>query len=403
VPAGLVLDPGEAGRTIDIEGTLEAMDVATVPDRIAGAWVPISTRVSRGEAISLFTSLKRRTESGLILFSTGIQRFVDPERLAGWISARPVGGELVVEFDEEEIHRHVEREFFGYVQGELSPTYDIVEGRPVPVAIDDSRMLCCTPAIVDAVKDTALGDRHGPIEVPLRPTTVDEQARDLDALGIREVVGEFTTFHRCCESRVTNIHRIADLTRGVLIEPGGVFSVNGFVGRRTTANGFVDGGVIYQGRFESDVGGGISQYATTLFNAAFFAGLDFIDYQSHSIYLSRYPYGREATLSYPEPDLIIRNSGPYAVLIWPTYDNTSVTVTLYSTPTATVSQTDQVVDRWRSCTRVTTHRLREYEDGESVEDFVFALYRPSAGYSCDGLPEPAPPGEGETAGDTDDP
>ena len=51
------------------------------------------------------------------------------------------------------------------------------------------------------------------------------------------------------------------------------------------------------------VGGGISQFATTLFNAAFFAGLDIPEYQSHSIYITRYPYGREATLSYPAPDL----------------------------------------------------------------------------------------------------
>src|SRR5690606_41819913 len=59
------------------------------------------------------------------------------------------------------------------------------------------------------------------------------------------------------------------------------------------------------------VGGGVSQFATTLFNAAFFAGFDFLDYQSHSIYFSRYPYGREATISWPAPDLKIQNTTDY--------------------------------------------------------------------------------------------
>ena len=80
---------------------------------------------------------------------------------------------------------------------------------------------------------------------------------------------------------------------------------------------------IENGVLVDTVGGGISQFATTTFNAAFFGGLDLVEYQSHSIYISRYPYGREATLSFPKPDLVIGNNTPYGVLIWPTYTGTS--------------------------------------------------------------------------------
>ncbi|MYB04142.1 MAG: hypothetical protein F4Y13_08175, partial [Acidimicrobiaceae bacterium] len=124
-----------------------------------------------------------------------------------------------------------------------------------------------------------------------------------------------------------------------------------------------------------------------LFNAAFFAGLDFIDYQSHSIYLSRYPYGREATVSYPAPDLIVENNTPYGVMLWPTTGDSSIAVRLYSTPWVLADQTNQWSEpRGTSCTRVVTERTRTWlEDGRSETDTVRALYRPE-GLNCDGTP-----------------
>ena len=137
--------------------------------------------------------------------------------------------------------------------------------------------------------------------------------------GRHQVVGEFTTKHPAGQPRVTNIHRISDETRGVLIAPGDTFSVNDFVGRRTAEKGYVLAPVIENGEHVEDIGGGVSQYATTLFNAAFFGGLDIPAYKAHSEYISRYPYGREATVAYPSVDLKVRNNTPYGVVIWPTY------------------------------------------------------------------------------------
>src|SRR5690606_17376740 len=207
-------------------------------------------------------------------------------------------------------------------------------------------------------------------------------AAEAAKLGIVEEVGrpdEFgpTTMHACCESRVQNIHRIADPIRGVVIKPGETVSVNDHVGRRTRAKGFTDGGAIVGGRFTTGVGGGISQFATTFFNAALFAGLDFGEYQSHSIYISRYPRGREATLSFPHPDLQIKNTTPYGVLIWPTYTDTSITVHLYSTKHfSSVTVGEPTPSAAGNCTRWTTPRHRVYLDGRTKDDTVFARYRP---------------------------
>ncbi|MFP5326705.1 MAG: VanW family protein, partial [Acidimicrobiia bacterium] len=199
---------------------------------------------------------------------------------------------------------------------------------------------------------------------------------------IVEPIATFTTSHPAGQPRVQNIHRIADMLRGTVILPGETFSVNGTVGRRTKANGFVAAPVIEEGRFSEGVGGGISQFATTLFNAAFHGGLDFGEYQSHSIYISRYPYGREATLSYPHPDLQIKNTTPHGVLIWPEYTERTITVTLYSTRFATGEQTGQSESQRGNCTRVTTERTRTYVDGRTKVDQVFATYRPAEGVNC---------------------
>ena len=223
------------------------------------------------------------------------------------------------------------------------------------------------------------------VQIPAKTVPHRQDKKWAKSLGVKTLVGEFTTKFKGGQSRVTNIQRISEITQGALIAPGASFSINKFVGRRTRAKGFVEGGMISHGVFVGSVGGGISQYATTLFNAAFFAGLDFGEYQSHSIYLKRYPYGREATVSYPYPDLVIKNTTPYTVMIWPTTTATSITVRLYSTPWAVGEQTGQTrTQQGKSCTRVTTTRTRKWlQDGSTTTDTVVARYRPE-GIKCDG-------------------
>ena len=179
-----------------------------------------------------------------------------------------------------------------------------------------------------------------------------------------------------------NIHRIADIVRGYVIQPGATFSVNDYVGPRTREKGFVDAPVIYEGEFRTDIGGGVSQFATTMFNAALFAGLEFGEYQSHSIRIDRYPVGHEATISYPNPDLEIVNDTPYGVLVWPTYTESSITVHLYSTRYAEVTLGDKSSSPQGNCTRITTPRTRTYPDGHVDEDSVFGVYRPGEGINC---------------------
>jgi len=152
---------------------------------------------------------------------------------------------------------------------------------------------------------------------------------DAEALGIKEMVSDFTTFHACCQPRVQNIQQIADIIDGAILMPGEELDVNAFVGPRTVEKGFVAAPMILAGRFVDSVGGGISQFATTLYNAVFFGGYTDVTHRPHSYYFSRYPEGREATVSFPQPDLIFRNDTDAALLIKTEYTDTSITVKFF--------------------------------------------------------------------------
>lgn len=163
--------------------------------------------------------------------------------------------------------------------------------------------------------------------VKSQPSFTTEQA---EALGIEELVSEFTTYYSCCQPRVTNIQRAAELLDGTIVRPRTAFSLNDALGKRTVENGFVSAPQIFAGRLEDAVGGGISQIATTLYNAAFFAGVKLVAHQAHQFYISRYPMGREATVSWGGPELIFRNDWPAAILMKLTATDSAITVRFYS-------------------------------------------------------------------------
>ena len=158
---------------------------------------------------------------------------------------------------------------------------------------------------------------------------------EAEKLNIKEKLGEFTTDFPHAEYRNVNQGRAAELIDGTLLEPGETFSLNDIVGRRTKENGFVKGFVISGGVFREEQGGGVSQVATTAYNAAFFAGLEDVEHHPHLFYIDRYPVGREATVYYGQLDLRFRNNTDNGVLV-----KASVT------PSTPASQGQMHVELW---------------------------------------------------------
>jgi vancomycin resistance protein YoaR len=168
------------------------------------------------------------------------------------------------------------------------------------------------PAIL-SVLPKPIGERT--TAVGLTSTKADLTTEDAAALGIKEVMGEFTTKFPYAAYRNVNIGTAARKINGTLLKPNEMFSLNKIVGERTKANGFTEGNIINGGKFVLDLGGGVSQSATTTFNAAFFAGLKDVEHKAHSVYISRYPIGREATVAWPSVDLKFLNDSGHGILV----------------------------------------------------------------------------------------
>lgn len=167
-------------------------------------------------------------------------------------------------------------------------------------------------AVVEAATKTG-DERTAPIEaVEAQPEFTTEEAEQMKP---KEVIGEYTTNYPHAAYRNTNLNRAASTINGTVLMPGETFSMNDTLGQRTEANGYVDGYVITGGRLVKESGGGISQAATTLYNAGFFAGYEDVEHQPHTLYFPRYPAGREATVYYGHLDLRFRNNTEYPAVI----------------------------------------------------------------------------------------
>ena len=176
-------------------------------------------------------------------------------------------------------------------------------------------------------------DRQWEAEYEDDPATFTTEMAEVATFD--EVVGEFTTSGYSASSGV-NIQLVAATVNGAIVAPGDTFSLNGYTGPRGTAQGYVDSGIIIDGRGGTAVGGGISQYATTLYNAAYFAGMEDVAHTPHSYYISRYPAGREATVYEGAIDLQFRNNSEYPVRIESTVGGGNVTIRLTGVKTVQV-------------------------------------------------------------------
>ena len=383
----LAVVPGTNGAHLGTEAVAAALEARLAdggpPFDVEVGWTPLPGPVSELDLAIALERYKALTAEPLVITVEGRSITIGPETIRRWVTSEIRGGTLQPVIVPDRVHASLEALVDITTPG-TAPRFAVIGGEHVEILLGDAALTCCTAESVPAVISAVRREAGRTAEVALRPIEPDLGLGTAQSMGIVEVVGEFTTFHGCCASRVTNIQNIADIVRGAVIEPGGSFSINEFVGRRTRDKGFVSAGVIQNGHFTDGVGGGISQFATTMFNAAFFAGMELDEYQSHSIYISRYPYGREATMSFPHPDLAFTNPTPYSVLIWTSYTPTSITVELWSTQYFAVSQTGQSKGSVGACTRVTTFRERIAPDGSILEDSVFAVYRPGEGLDCAG-------------------
>jgi vancomycin resistance protein YoaR len=186
---------------------------------------------------------------------------------------------------------------------------------------------------VAAVTAAASDDAARSAEIVMGPALPSLTTRQAHGLGITKKLVSFTTqMGTSSSNRIHNVHLMADFIDGTVIRPGQEFSYNEVVGPRTAERGFLEGQMIVGSLVLPAIGGGVCQTATTLFNDAFELGLPVLERHNHSLYLSHYPRGRDATVSWGGPDLKFRNDLKHGLLIKSSYTDSTLTFTFYGKP-----------------------------------------------------------------------
>ncbi|HEX9505947.1 MAG TPA: VanW family protein, partial [Acidimicrobiia bacterium] len=200
-------------------------------------------------------------------------------------------------------------------------------------------------------------------EQPAKLTTAKAQA-----MGIRGVVSSYETIYGGVANRIHNVQLVAHLVDDKLIAPGATFSFNKTTGDRNAAKGFLVAPVIVNGEVTTGLGGGVCQVSTTVFNAAFEAGLKITDRTNHALYISHYPQGRDATVNYPDVDLKFVNDTGHWLLLRTFVGPGSLTVGLYGTPTGrkVTSTTTPLLSRGKPPVKKTVDKT--LKPGEKVVD-----------------------------------
>ena len=279
----------------------------------------------------------RATSASLAVTGTdGARTRLSPDDLGAVLRFVADGrGGLVVRADEKAVSKRVGADLGRTERAPVSATFRLSGGSPQVVPARDGARIDwrkTTQTIVDAALADDRPDTVSATYLVRTPKVTTDKAK---SLGVKEVVSEFTTGGFSSASG-ENIRLVAEQVDGAVVLPGETFSLNSYTGPRGEAQGYVTSTIIDHGRPSKAVGGGISQFATTLYNASYFAGLEDVDHTEHSYYISRYPEAREATVFEGAIDLVFRNNTRHGILIETGWTTSGVTVRMWSTKTVDV-------------------------------------------------------------------
>jgi vancomycin resistance protein YoaR len=271
-----------------------------------------------------------------------------------------------------------------------------------------------------AILAAALSPTERTARLVVEKAAPERTTREAQAMGITGLVGGYTTTYGGDPNRLHNVRLVAQLVDGALIPPGAEFSFNRTTGERSAERGFREAPVIINGELQNGIGGGVCQVSTTVFNAAFEAGLSITSRTNHALYISHYPQGRDATVNYPDLDLRFQNDTDRWLLLRTFVGTSELTVNLYGKPvdrrveveTAPLEETgppttkriadpnvwegEQITETVGQPSRKTAVTRRVYSaDGKLMYDTTWSSYyraEPTViRYGTKQRPEPSPP------------
>jgi len=185
------------------------------------------------------------------------------------------------------------------------------------------------PRTATALLRAATSPSNRVATISIERAAPERTTKEALAMGIDTRMASYKTYNAGTWDRITNLRLGVTYLDDTLVPPGGTFSLNDAIGERTEERGFRSAPVIIGTRYEEEVGGGTSQVATTVFNAAWEAGLRITERNPHSLYISRYPLGRDATVYWPSLDLQFVNDTKNWVLVKGFAESDGVSISIY--------------------------------------------------------------------------
>jgi vancomycin resistance protein YoaR len=341
--------PPRPGRSLDRAGSADLVSVALQEGRQDPVELPVdevAPPTTPGDVERVVVQARRALAGPYSLTGDGHELQVTPREIGPLLRTPLVGDGLTLQVDLPGLNALVAEKAEAIERPAREAGFQVAEPPPVVDAQGDltwtpqPASVSVTPSAtglgvdVDAATERlseliVVGQRDLNPELLLSVLEPELSTPQAEAAGVRTLLGTFTTYFEAGQPRAKNIRRIAQIVDGSYVPPGETFSLNHEAGRRTLARGFVADGAIVAGELIDEVGGGVSQFATTLFNAAFFAGLPIPEHQPHSFYINRYPAGRESTVYFGAIDVKVHNDTGHGLLVETSSTPGSVTVALY--------------------------------------------------------------------------
>lgn len=360
---GVNLSKGKDGLQVDQVALADQLVSAAIAPRepITAPVVVQPPKVTAETAEDAKSFAQTAVSAPVMVSAGGINVPIQPNVIARALSFSQQGNQLVPALDGGQLHSAIAPSLAAIEEPGRDATFRIRKGKPVVVPSKVGKGVADSDLATSVL--SVLGDPNPnrSVVVPMGTREPALTTADAEALGITERISTFTQKFPYAAYRVTNIGQAAEYVDGTLLMPGETFSMNETIKERTEANGYTVGTVIGPGGvFEDGLGGGVSAATTAVWTAAFFAGMEKTDTRAHSLYISRYQPGLEATVAWGIFDMKFTNTSPNAVFITTDMTNTSMKVDFWGTkqfdkieaefgPRTNIRSPQKIVNRTKKC------------------------------------------------------
>lgn len=399
--AGATVEESAEGLGVDVDATASVIASSWPVAEVAAVELVLEPHIDSTAARAFAAELNSVVLVGDVTLSgENGDATVTSRQLARHSTVMAVDGELMLVVDGAALAPRLESAQPELVTAPVAASYRFTAGHNLKTFESSPGRGIDPAALGPAVVAAAYSPLRAGV-LPYRDTEPGTSSDDLDLTDLTAKVAEFSTPLTPEPIRTRNLVRGAEMVTGAMVRPGETFSLIDALSPITAENGYYPAHVIVDGYLADGIGGGLSQMATTLYNATYFAGLEDVEHRPHSKYFSRYPAGRESTIYIGAIDVKFRNNTPYTLVLNSYVDDDRLHVDVWSTPHFTVrteasDRTNIVKARMVTADHegcldtpvgsdgfTITNTREVYLDGELVDTRAYTwTYSPNNGVTC---------------------